>query len=203
MLPTATRAVAFLTFPSVKVKGNVYLFVLLGASLMIFCCDVFLLRSTTTQQTQSDLRRSLYAQPITRPTTKRQKHIGSSSTVDRKKHSRRLERNSSHGSKQQTMPPSAGAFVHIGKTGGSTISKLLRNGCHAVYPKPCRNITDETIVSKLVDYYHGMKCALLRLFCSPCQIGAASSSRYTDSSRLLEVAYLESQVLYRFRPRPL
>ena len=49
-----------------------------------------------------------------------------------------------------------GAFIHIGKTGGSSISLLLRNGCHSFMPKPCRTVPLETIVSKLVGtYYHG------------------------------------------------
>ena len=48
-----------------------------------------------------------------------------------------------------------GAFVHIGKTGGSTLSALLRNACHSWMPHPCRNVTDETIASKLIEsYYH-------------------------------------------------
>jgi Sulfotransferase family len=51
--------------------------------------------------------------------------------------------------------PDGGAFVHIGKTGGSTISVVLRNGCHSYRPHPCRNITKETIASKLIQsYYH-------------------------------------------------
>lgn len=61
--------------------------------------------------------------------------------------------------KEQTMPPrdssfhSAG-FVHIGKTGGSTISTLLRNGCTSFVEGPCRNITHETAVSKYVEHYY-------------------------------------------------
>jgi Sulfotransferase family len=51
--------------------------------------------------------------------------------------------------------PYGGAFVHIGKTGGSTISVALRNGCHSYRPHPCRNITKETIASRLIQsYYH-------------------------------------------------
>jgi hypothetical protein len=42
-----------------------------------------------------------------------------------------------------------------GKTGGSTISILLRNGCHSFVKKPCHNVPNETIVSELVtNYYH-------------------------------------------------
>lgn len=53
-----------------------------------------------------------------------------------------------------------GAFIHMGKTGGSSISLLLRNGCHSFMPKPCRTVPLETIVSKLVGtYYHGTRQA--------------------------------------------
>ena len=58
--------------------------------------------------------------------------------------------------KKITLPPrdsavdSAG-FIHIGKTGGSTITTLLRNGCNSFAAKgPCRNITNESAISKLV-----------------------------------------------------
>jgi hypothetical protein len=54
-----------------------------------------------------------------------------------------------------TLPPrnssvDTAGFIHIGKTGGSTISKLLRNGCTSFITGPCRNVTDETVVSKFV-----------------------------------------------------
>ena len=54
-----------------------------------------------------------------------------------------------------TMPPRESSFdtagyVHIGKTGGSTISKLLRNGCNSFLSGPCRSVPHETQVSKLV-----------------------------------------------------
>jgi hypothetical protein len=56
---------------------------------------------------------------------------------------------------QPTMPPRESSFdtagyVHIGKTGGSTISKLLRNGCNSFESGPCRLVPHETQVSKLV-----------------------------------------------------
>jgi hypothetical protein len=57
--------------------------------------------------------------------------------------------------KQQTLPPrdsavdSAG-FIHIGKTGGSTITTLIRNGCHSFDKGPCKNVTNESAISKLV-----------------------------------------------------
>jgi hypothetical protein len=51
----------------------------------------------------------------------------------------------------------SGAFIHMGKTAGSSVSLLLRNGCHSFMPKPCRSVPLETIVSRLVGtYYHGM-----------------------------------------------
>jgi hypothetical protein len=67
-----------------------------------------------------------------------------------------------------TMPPRNSSadsfgFVHIGKTGGSTISHLLRNGCTSFETGPCRNITNETIVSKLVVSLDSVKSALLPL----------------------------------------
>lgn len=50
-------------------------------------------------------------------------------------------------------------FIHLGKTGGSTLSLQLRNGCHSWVEKPCHKVTNETIVSELVtDYYHS-KCS--------------------------------------------
>lgn len=54
-----------------------------------------------------------------------------------------------------TMPPRASSFdtvgyVHIGKTGGSTISKLLRSGCNSFDTSPCRIVPHETQISKLV-----------------------------------------------------
>jgi hypothetical protein len=59
--------------------------------------------------------------------------------------------------------PHGGAFVHLGKTGGSTISVVLRNGCHSFLPHPCRNVTNETIASKLVQsYYHVPDFGLLK-----------------------------------------
>jgi hypothetical protein len=49
-------------------------------------------------------------------------------------------------------------FIHMGKTGGSNLARLLINGCHSFKPKPCKkvgSIKNETIVSRLVsDYYH-------------------------------------------------
>ncbi|CAB9506810.1 unknown protein (Partial), partial [Seminavis robusta] len=53
-----------------------------------------------------------------------------------------------------------GAFIHLGKTGGSTLAGLLRDGCHSFLPHPCENhpIIDsdqETQASlKTPHYYH-------------------------------------------------
>ena len=46
--------------------------------------------------------------------------------------------------------PVGGAFVHVGKTGGSTLAGFLRNACHSYIPKPCGVIPNETLVSKLI-----------------------------------------------------
>jgi len=50
------------------------------------------------------------------------------------------------------------AFIHIGKTGGSTLSFSLRNSCHSFVPKPCpsgkKNLSNESYASLLTTYYH-------------------------------------------------
>lgn len=54
-------------------------------------------------------------------------------------------------------PDTPGAFLHLGKTGGSTLSSLLRNGCHShIMPKPCHVIpeSEESYLSRLSTYYH-------------------------------------------------
>ena len=65
----------------------------------------------------------------------------------------------SYNLQNQTPPLTSGAFIHIGKTAGSTLSMLLRNGCHSHVPKPCMNDLElppfrESHVSKLTTYYH-------------------------------------------------
>jgi len=60
---------------------------------------------------------------------------------------------------EPTMPPQdsslhTAGFIHVGKTGGSTLSTLLRNGCTSFVQGPCRNITHETVVSKYVEHYY-------------------------------------------------
>ena len=54
------------------------------------------------------------------------------------------------------VPETPGAFLHVGKTGGSSIASQLRNGCHSWVPKPCSHqpIENESYVSKLGTYYH-------------------------------------------------
>lgn len=48
-----------------------------------------------------------------------------------------------------------GGFIHMAKTGGSTISLQLRNGCHSFVDHPCRTVANETIASrKISKYYH-------------------------------------------------
>jgi len=61
------------------------------------------------------------------------------------------------------VPPNKtlAAFIHIGKTGGSSIAVNLRNGCHSWLPKPCKrekmlhfSADFSTPLSKLSTYYH-------------------------------------------------
>lgn len=56
---------------------------------------------------------------------------------------------------------SPGAFIHLGKIGGSTLSTLLKNGCRSWVPKPCdsrymseHNLLLESAISNLTTYYH-------------------------------------------------
>ena len=51
-------------------------------------------------------------------------------------------------------PNTPGAFLHLGKTGGSTLCSQLRNGCHSWAKKPCHIPTNESLVSHLTTYYH-------------------------------------------------
>lgn len=57
-----------------------------------------------------------------------------------------------------------GAFIHMGKTGGSTLSLLLRNGCHSYMAHPCRVIPPpESPASLLIStYYHVPDFAFLQ-----------------------------------------
>lgn len=65
--------------------------------------------------------------------------------------------------KLRTQAPTGGAFIHMGKTGGSAISLLLRHGCHSFMPHPCRQVPDESVASKLIEsYYHVPDFALLQ-----------------------------------------
>ena len=49
-----------------------------------------------------------------------------------------------------------GAFVHIGKTAGSTLSVLLRDGCHSFMEHPCRRVVAEESAAsrRITAYYH-------------------------------------------------
>jgi hypothetical protein len=58
---------------------------------------------------------------------------------------------------EQPLPPhTPGAFIHVGKTGGSTLAGYLINGCHSFVRKPCggpsRNIMNESYISKTTTY---------------------------------------------------
>jgi hypothetical protein len=62
------------------------------------------------------------------------------------------------------LPPhTPGAFIHVGKTGGSTLARYLRNGCHSFVPKPCntvnRYLLNESYISKTTTYSKS-KCAM-------------------------------------------
>lgn len=77
--------------------------------------------------------------------------------------------------KRLTMPPqesseNTAGFVHVGKTGGSTISKLLRNGCTSFVEGPCRQIIHESIISKSVVSVQVNK----RAICPISQVGKCS-----------------------------
>lgn len=63
--------------------------------------------------------------------------------------------------------PVGGAFIHLGKTGGSTLTSFLRNGCIHHLRKPCSVIANETIASRLIThYYHGKSAAWETLYLS-------------------------------------
>jgi len=57
-----------------------------------------------------------------------------------------------------------GAFLHLGKTGGSTLSTLLRNACHSWMTKPCvsfhpnistpSNVRESAASQKIQAYFH-------------------------------------------------
>lgn len=69
-------------------------------------------------------------------------------SITPKKNLRRKQSNPNH-------QHGGAAFIHVGKTGGSSLSLQLRNGCHSFVKKPCHHVQNETIVSELVtDYYH-------------------------------------------------
>ena len=63
---------------------------------------------------------------------------------------------------QRQLPPETpGAFLHVGKAGGSTLCSVLLNACHSFIGKPCEkrkhfNFThmNETYMSALTTYIH-------------------------------------------------
>ena len=66
----------------------------------------------------------------------------------------KLEKNNKNSSENEEQQLLNGAFIHFGKTGGSTLSLLLRNGCHSFIKKPCREVANETVASKLIEFYY-------------------------------------------------
>jgi hypothetical protein len=52
------------------------------------------------------------------------------------------------------LPPhTPGAFIHVGKTGGSTLSLYQKNACHSFVRKPCRrNPANESYIFKTTTY---------------------------------------------------
>jgi hypothetical protein len=63
------------------------------------------------------------------------------------------------GNKPPLPPRTPGAFIHVGKTGGSTLSRYQRNGCHSFVPKPCRGkyLLNESYISKTTTYSKSMR----------------------------------------------
>ena len=63
---------------------------------------------------------------------------------------------------QRPLPPNTpGAFLYVGKAGGSTVSLVLQNGCHSFIRKPCAKrqhwedgTRNETYVGALTTYIH-------------------------------------------------
>lgn len=83
----------------------------------------------------------------------------SSNTSETISNDQSKQKRKSYNLQNQTPPMTSGAFVHIGKTAGSTLCLVLRNGCHSHVPKPCKNDSElppsqESYVSKLTTYYH-------------------------------------------------
>lgn len=63
---------------------------------------------------------------------------------------------------QRPLPPNTpGAFLHVGKAGGSTLASVLQNACHSMVRKPCASrkqwedgTLNETYVGALTTYIH-------------------------------------------------
>ncbi|GFH62206.1 hypothetical protein CTEN210_18682 [Chaetoceros tenuissimus] len=61
----------------------------------------------------------------------------------------------------QPPSPTLGAFVHVGKTGGSTLTQMLKFGCHSFVVRECKYNTQrlnqrltQSAVSNLTTYFH-------------------------------------------------
>jgi hypothetical protein len=71
---------------------------------------------------------------------------------------------------EQPLPPphTPGAFIHVGKTGGSTLRGYLMNGCHSFVRKPCggpsRNIMNESYISKTTTYSKSKRVCLALVY---------------------------------------
>lgn len=69
------------------------------------------------------------------------------------------------------LPPNTpGAFIHVPKTAGSTLSKYLRFACHSWVPKPCQSrnkviekqAPKDSYLSRFTTYYHNPDFERLR-----------------------------------------
>ncbi|KAL7579759.1 hypothetical protein ACA910_021898 [Epithemia clementina (nom. ined.)] len=61
------------------------------------------------------------------------------------------------GSRPPFPPKTPGAYIHIGKTGGSTLSTILEHACHSFIRKPCpvaKSLNETTLLSKTTTYIH-------------------------------------------------
>ena len=86
-------------------------------------------------------------------------HVPHQHVVDVSQQQGRPQQSRSQKYREPTMPPresstNTAGFIHVGKTAGSTISLLLRNGCTSFKKGPCRNIAHESAVSKYVEHYY-------------------------------------------------
>eukprot|EP00980_Cylindrotheca_fusiformis_P003507 scaffold781_cov132-Cylindrotheca_fusiformis.AAC.26 len=85
--------------------------------------------------------------------TKSLRNVGFNRSADKEAMAESLKLSIST-SELRRPPKTPGAIIHVGKSGGSTLASVLRNGCHSFMKKPCRKIANESIVSKVTTYYH-------------------------------------------------